>query len=165
MKKLVLSIALLSLMAVSGCKPTESNYKAAYDAAQKKRQAADTDVMLPASGLQSVDGPRRQTVGGNSVYVVKEHLKITGDTGIEMQKWNVAVASYKMSTNCASQVDELKSKGYRSFPAESTGGKYYVIAGSFATLEEAAEFVHEYSSGKEPTEFIGMPGAPVIIER
>lgn len=158
-------MAALLLIASAGCKPTESNYKAAYDAAQKKRQAVDADMVLPAGGLQSIDGPRKRVVDGDSLYVVKEHLKFTGGLEKVMHRWNVAVSAYKMPTNCAAQVSELYTKGYKAFSVENAEGRFYVVAGAFDTLEEAAVFAREYRATHKPSEFIGLPGEPMIIER
>ncbi len=168
MKRIIMGLAVVSLLAAAGCKPTESNYKAAYDAAQKKRQAAaavDAEMSLPAGALQAVDAPRKRVVDGDSVYVVKQPLKFTGGLEVDVHRWNVAVACYKMPTNCAAQVSELFTKGYKAFSAESTGDRFYVIAGSFETLHEAAGFARKYAEGKDASAFIGLPGEPVVIER
>lgn len=167
MKKSVLPILALLLAGMTACKPTESNYKAAYDAAQQKRQAAanDPDLMLPAGALKSIDGPVKRDINGDSLYVIKEHLKFTGGVEHDFHKWNVAVASYKMPTNCAAHVSELFTKGYKAFSVENPEGKFYVIAGSFPELSDAAVFAKEYAAGKTSSDFIGLPGEPVIIEK
>ncbi len=168
MKKIILTGAVVSLMLCgTACKPTEKNYKAAYDVAQQKRkaEATDPDMVLPAGGLQRLDAPRKQIIDGDSVYVITSRLKFTGGLENQMHKWNVAVASYRMPTNCAAQVSDLFSKGYKSFSAESPDGNFYVIAASFDTLKEAAAFAKEYNVGKKPEVYVGLPGAPLIIEK
>lgn len=159
------AVALLAMAA--GCKPTEANYKAAYDSAVNKKkaeEAADADMMLPATGLQQFDAPRERTVGDVKVAVQTVPLKVYGE-GTEALRWNVAVARYKMPTNCSAQVDRLIRAGYKAFYAETPQGWFYVIAGSFGNIEEAASFAASYAEGKEPSVFIGMPGKPVLLEK
>ena len=69
-----ISAAMVALMFV-GCKPTENNYKAAYDAAVSKRQEVAKEQMRPASGLMSDDGPQLRVVDGDSVYVLRERSR------------------------------------------------------------------------------------------
>lgn len=154
-------------VSVAGCKPTERNYKAAYDAALQKRQseAADPDLNLPSGGLQSMGGPRLQDVGGRQVYLSAEPLKFVDGLEHDMRRYNVAVAAYKMQTNCAAQVSDLFTRGYKAFAARNGDDKYYVIAASFDTLDEAAAFVEEYEASHRDAAYIGLPDAPVIIEK
>lgn len=168
MKRMAIPALMLLALAATSCKPTETNYKAAYDAAQEKRKAtaaADADMALPASGLQTIGGPSIRVVNGDSVYVTSERLRFEGGLENEMRTWNVAVAKYKMPTNCASQTSDLFSEGYRSFFVRNSEGAYYVIAGSFDTLDEAAAFAKKYAEKKKPSVFVGLPHAPVIIRK
>ncbi|MDE6772285.1 MAG: hypothetical protein K2J49_06770 [Muribaculaceae bacterium] len=166
----VKTIPMLMLLALAStsCKPTESNYRAAYDAAQQKRKASDdanADMSLPAGGLLTIGGPAIKVVNGDSVFVTSERIRFEGGLENEMRKWNVAVAKFKMPTNCAAMTENLFSEGYKSFYVKNTEGAYYVIAGSFDTLEEAALFAHDYASKKNPAAFTGLPDSPVIIEK
>lgn len=169
MKRMIIpAIALLALAGATSCKPTESNYRAAYDAAQGKKKAsaaADADMAIPAGALQTIGGPTIRVVHGDSVYVTSERIRFEGGMENELRKWSVAVAKYKMPTNCASQTSDLFSEGYKSFFVRNAEGAYYVIAGSFDTLDEAATFASEYAGKKKPSSFVGLPHAPVIIEK
>lgn len=169
MKKIIIPVLLLlALAGAISCKPTESNYRAAYDAAQGKRKAsaaADADMAIPAGALQAIGGPAIRVVNGDSVYVTSERIRFEGGLENELRKWSVAIARYKMPTNCASQTNDLFSEGYKSFFVRNTEGAYYVIAGSFDTLDEAATFAVEYARKKSPSVFVGLPHAPVIIEK
>ena len=97
MKKIFFS-ALVLVMALASCKPTERNYKQAYDSALAKRQKAEAETMIPASGLLSDEGPQQRIVGGDTLYVSTERLRaLSGDEPVS--PYNVAVAMYKMNTN------------------------------------------------------------------
>lgn len=167
MKKLFATGIIICVIAAVGCKPTERNYKEAYDVALQKRNAAatDPDMAIPAGGLKTTGGPLQKEIDGETVSFSAEHLKFEGGLEGVMKKWNVAVAKYKMPTNCASQTSDLFSEGYKAFYVLNPEGYYYVIAGSFDSLEEAEKFVKEYSSRHKATTFVGLSGTPLIIEK
>ena len=149
---------------LTSCKPTEKNYKAAYDAALGKREAsmADIDVDLPEGALQEVDGPQLKEIDGVKVYVLNERIRRV-DEGMAMPgNYNVAVGTYKMITNCKAQAESLKTEGYEAFPAKTMGGMFYTIAASCPTLSDAVKFIQNYKSKKDRV-YVGLPNAPVII--
>ena len=164
MKHLLIILSLSALFCVSSCKPTEKGYKAAYDAALGKREAAkaDIDVDLPEGELQEFDGPQLKEVDGIKVYVLNERLRPVEDGQNLPGNYNVAVGKYKMITNCRAQAEALKTEGYEAFTAKTMGEMFYTIAGSFSTLSEAVKFSEKYKSGKDRV-FVGLPHAPVII--
>ena len=161
--KVVIASFLLICM-LAGCKPTEKGYKAAYDAAKNKREAAIADLGVDTSNttIQQVDGPHLRKIDGVEVFVDNLRLKRVDSTEKLPGNFNVAVASYKMPTNCKAQAKDLVNEGFDAFPAQDTTGKYYVIAGSFPTQKEALEFVSKLKENKERV-YVGLSGAPVII--
>ena len=162
--KTALLLALIPIAA--GCKPTEKNYKAAYDAALKKREAAavDADMMIPAGALQQIGGPQKRKIGDVEVYMLVEPIRQIADSGVAMRRYNVAVASYKMQTNSSAQVADLVSQGYNAFEAENGDQKFYVISAAFDTPEDAAAFISQYKVKSPDASYVGLPDAPVIIE-
>ena len=166
MKKSVLVfIFFISLLELVSCKPTEKGYQAAYDAARNKREAAMADIVdvnMPKEGLQQVDGPQLREIDGTTVYVDNRWIKPDNSNERLPGSYNVAVGTYKMSTNARSQSEDLRKEGYKAFAALDADGKYYTIAGSFETLKEAVDFSKEYSK-KGKRVYVGLPDAPVII--
>lgn len=167
MKNYIIPAIVLACLATAGCKPTENNYKEAYDVAQQKRKAAatDPDMVLPAGALKQIGDPMQTVVNGDTVSVAAEHLKFEGGLEGVMKKWNVAVAKYKMPTNCASQTSDLFSEGYQAFYVLNREGYYYVIAGSFDSIGEAQAFAKQYSARHKASSFVGLSGAPLLIEK
>lgn len=164
MKRNILFTALIGLLFLGACKPTEKGYKSAYDAALGKRQAsmAEIDANIPTGALQQVDGAQLKEVDGVKVYVMNQRIK-PAETVMELPSpYNVAVGCYKMITNCRSQSENLLFEGFHSFPAQDAEGLYYTIAGSFDNLSEAVKFYKEYQEGKGRV-YVGLPDAPVII--
>lgn len=148
----------------SSCKPTEKNYRAAYDAAIAKREKANAENMLPASGLLTVDGPRLHVVGGDTLYVMNEHLKAYPDS-IHLKEYNVAVAMFKMRTNASALASRLSTEKHAFFVAQGSEDKWYTIAGSFESLDAAIETGIDFKKQHPEYNYISLPGAPVIIRR
>lgn len=164
MRKYYYLYGVILLLLFSACKPTEKGYKAAYDAARDKRQAAiaDIDVNLPEGAFQDVDGPQLREVNGIKVYVLNQLIK-PYETGMPLPgPYNVAVGSFRMITNTESQSKALQQEGFAAFSAKDPEDNYYTIAGSFPSIDEAVNFYEKYQSGKNRV-YVGLPNAPVII--
>ncbi|MCH5229649.1 MAG: hypothetical protein J1F12_06630 [Muribaculaceae bacterium] len=165
MRKIIPFLALFALLCtLTGCKPTEKNYKSAYDAALNKREAAkvEIDITIPDAKFQQVDGPQLKEVDGVQVYVLNQRINPVKEGEKLPGQYNVAIGTYKMSTNCMAQAEALCSEGYLAFPAKEPDGMYFTIAGSFPSLSEAVAFYRKYQEGKNRV-YVGLPDSPVII--
>lgn len=146
-----------------GCKPTEKNYKAAYDAALTRRQEAAQEQMRPASGLLSDDGPQMRVLDGDTVYVLRERMRMSDGSRIEA-KWCVGVGVFKMDTNAKAVVSDLKKSGMDdAFVAKAAGGKFYSVAAVAATLDSARVAARDFSVRFPDYPYVGLPGAAVLI--
>ena len=106
-KSVAVSVTLLfGVWLMSGCKPTEQGYRAAYDAARQKREAAAAEMMIPVSGLLSDDGPQRRIIDGDTLFVTKERVR--GADGENLPRWLLAVGVYRMDTNARAQAASYK---------------------------------------------------------
>ena len=166
MKKNIIK-SLLIIFLISGivsCKPTEKGYKAAYDAALHKREAAQAVYSDPASGnkVQLSDGPQLKTLDGREYFYLAEPINPFENEGIEIRNFNVAIASFKMPTNCRSLISDLRDEGYPAFGLRNGEDNFFVVANSFHNLSEAVEFSESIrKTGK--FNFIGLPGSAVVI--
>lgn len=163
MKKLIYRSLILAFagLLLAGCKPTEKNYRSAYDAAQAKRQAAATadDGLLPVSVLESTDGPRRLNIGGTEIYTQAMAL-----SGAELGTYNVAVGAYSMDTNAKALAEKLRGEGYAdACVALGSDSKIYVVAAHTDGLEDAAAVVAQFRNSHPGFPYSGLPGAPVVL--
>lgn len=146
-----------------GCKPTEKNYKSAYDAAIAKREQAAAEQMRPATGLLSDDGPKMRVLAGDTIFVSQERLRMP-DGGKVPGQWAVAVGVFKMDTNAKASASALRDKGYgRATAVKASEGRYYSLATTVSTLDSARVAQREFRDANPGYPFIGLPGAPVII--
>lgn len=165
-RRIILPIAALfiAVLILPGCKPTEKNYKAAYDAALSIRQAEaeDPDLNIPVEGYKKIGDPEKKEINGKSYNYVFQHLRPV-DEEVEMQPYNVAVSVYKMPTNCKSQARDLRESGYQAFAAKTGDDRYYTIIGSYSTIEEAAIAVDNYMKKHKGAIYVGLGDSPVIV--
>lgn len=155
----------LGLLILAGCKPTEKNYREAYDRAQAARQAeraSDAELGIPE--LIGMDAPKKQKFGQDSAYVKHESLTVFGQfPAAGVQTYNVAVGKYKMTTNAEGNADALRSQGYEAFVLAGPKGEYYTVAGSFATADEAMALLQSFKKKHKGQPYVGLPNEPIII--
>ena len=146
-----------------GCKPTEKNYKAAYDAALSRRQEVAQEQMRPASGMLSDDGPQMRVVDGDTVYVLRERLRMPAGTRVP-GKWCVGVGVFRMDTNAKAAVAALGESGCpEAFVAKAAGGKFYSVAAYASSLDSARLAAKDFVARFPDYPFVGLPGAPVLV--
>lgn len=159
---ILMSAAAAALIFV-GCKPTEKNYKAAYDAALAKREAAVKEQMLPASGMLSDDGPQLRMLHGDSIFVLRDRLRKESGERFD-GKWIVTVGMYKMSTNARAMADDLRAKGLTGADvARASGGRFFTVAAEASSLDSAAMAAKDFRSRFPGFSYIGLPGSPVLV--
>lgn len=165
MKRVIICLcALVALSVATGCKPTEKNYRAAYEAAQAGKQSEiTTEQELGMPKLTSTSGPRLRRVGPDSVYVFREALSIHGaepQTGLK--GYNVAVGKFKMAANAEGDVENLKRMGYDAFVLNNPRNDFFSCVGSFDTLEECAKMIRDFMAKNPKRTYIGLPQAPMV---
>lgn len=161
--KPILVGAILIALTFVGCKPTERNYQAAYDAALQKREAARAEDNLPATGLLSDDGPQLRVLDGDTVYVLRETLRQADGKRIA-GRWSVAVGEYRMDTNAKANAEALRSQGWPdAFTAKATGGRWYTLLRSVSTLDSARNISVGFRGAHPGYPYVGLPSSPVII--
>lgn len=163
-KHYALIIAMFAIILPS-CKPTEKNYKEAYDAAVNKRNKVDEDLAdVPGGVLLNDDAPKPVTVNGISFF--EDHIRIKPEEAdkTKLSRYSVATDMFKMRTNAMAQVADLIKEGYDAFAAKAAGDKWYVIAGSVATREEAMSLITKFIKSHPTHPYIGLNSAPLLIQ-
>lgn len=155
----IAAICAVILLLVSGaCKPTEKNYKAAYDAARHKKEAVDVDADILNSGRLEDEPVKVDSVRAYRV----ETISVTPTDFPEL--YIFIVGKYKMATNAKAHVENLRKEGYDGIALLSADEDWYVGAGRFADEEAARRFGEEYEKKKNDSSYIGLT-APFILHR
>lgn len=158
----IISAAVVALMFI-GCKPTEQNYRNAYDAALAKRQQAAEEQMRPATGLLSDEGPMMRVIKGDTIFVQSEALR-TLDSKRLPGRMAIAVGLYKMDTNAKASAEDLTAQGYpQATAARARGDRYYTIALTSANMDSLIMEVKNFREKFPEYPYVGLPGSPVII--
>lgn len=164
MRKIAYLLPVVLLCMVCACKPTEKNYRAAYETAQAKKaaeRAAEEELGMPE--LTNTEGPRRQRIGRDTAYVYHEPLTLHGDGPAKSAPAAcVAVGKYKMTANAQSDAEALRAEGYDAFLLQTPRGEYYTCIGSATSLEDAVKMLREFMRRHPKRPYIGLPGEPVI---
>lgn len=157
-------LTLCLTLILSACKPTENNYRQAYEAAQAKKKKADNDADFDISRMIRDDLPRREKIDGDSAYIRREHLMIYGDDASRsLPRCNVAVAAFRMRSNAEAMAQRLRSEEkLDAFIIRDRNELLYVIANSAPTLPEAIKKMREFISAHPNFVYVGLPQEPVI---
>lgn len=159
------------------CKPTENNYKSAYDIARgqkEKEQQQDAELGIPAEGFIPEDGPRKENAG-EAILNVKamplKYVEVDGDNKEKsnsipqhLHRWNVAVSKYKMSTNAFAQINQLRKSGINAVCAKSNDDYLYVVALTCDDKQNAETFMLDFIKKHKKYSYVGLDGAPLLIE-
>lgn len=120
------AIALVFVFAFESCKPKESAYKAAYEAA-KAREMQENNV-------EEVT-PVEKSAANSAVSVQKE--KVTAIDGFGIKQFNVVIGSFLNKTNAVSLKERMEAQGFRAFLAQNERGMYRVIIATFSDKSSA----------------------------
>lgn len=145
----VLALALSALMVA--CKPTERNYRLAYDKAQDKARQGLTDMeydMMLANSLPPYARTRTDSVRTFSEAVIWQYTPLAVDSGRKqtLAPYNLAVGKYSMLTNAKAHADRLAGDGWRSVVVRNGEPVYYVVVKMSADLDTVARAAHVYSA-------------------
>lgn len=165
MKRIIfIYLTLLSGMLFFGCKPTEKNYKAAYDAAKARREATVSEHGI-GGFLQNDETLSIRVVEGDSVWVSHERVGLRDAEGNPVKTepvYGVGVAVFRMPTNAVALKDDLLKRGYEASLATDGRDKWFVVSGLYSELGEAAKEARRFRDLNPSFIFVGLP-SPVIL--
>lgn len=156
------------ILMFGACKPTEKNYRAAYDAAKAKREYKDPDEELLTGGhkLLSDDATNWIVFGKDSLQTERIWLKpYDGATWPQSGPYRLAVAMFKMSTNANSELADLKKHGNLTPVIAQDGQKrLFLIAGSATYPDSLGAVLATFRKEVPDFTYIGMTDSqPLVI--
>ncbi|MDE7154042.1 MAG: SPOR domain-containing protein [Muribaculaceae bacterium] len=135
---LILTIACLSLL--TACKPSEKNYRQAYEAAKAKEDATPLEETIYANIRKEA---RNQTVifGNDTIPMTTQYVSFTTEAGGDVKnfhRYNIVVAQFKQLFNAKAMLRRTIDAGYPdAFVVQTREPLYYVVARSVVTPAEA----------------------------
>lgn len=162
MKKLF-PILLLALTLFCGCKPTEKNYRNAYDKAYEasQRRAAEMKSSTDGQTLESLDSPRSETVDGESVMIGRTPVKVYD--GAPRKGAGIAIARYSMSTNAIRHADDMTKDYPEAFVATDGDGSFYVVIETVPAIVEASGPIRNFRNSHPEYPYIGLEEGPLVV--
>lgn len=162
-------ICMASALLVGACKPSEKNYRAAYDAARSKNERQMENLGTNEHSFESIDGIRKIVINNQTIYKDTETLASIVESGRQPEagtgSLGVAVGCYTMPTNARSQIEDLRKSLPGVSLAKTGAGKWYVIIKLCQTEEEAAEAISTFLARHKDVVCPGLPTrTPLIIE-
>lgn len=168
-KAISASAVFLLVLSATGCKPTEKNYKTAYDVALSKaaKEKEALGPMVPeelqGSFVREDAYPTVKVDGREIMYIKRVHHDAETDMRTAPGFYPV-VSAYKMSTNARSNTQQLREAGFDAVTLKVDGSRWLVSLGRAETLEAAALLLDRYGDKYRDARYIGLPGGPVIEE-
>lgn len=160
-------IALLLMVFATGCKPTEKNYKDAYETALKKRDNSGLDYGLGNEmKVEAIDAPKKIIYNNKEYYVKVEYVAPFETDLASRPKYMIVVAKYKMPTNARNQVEQLKKSGFgNSMLVKDRDENYLVVADYAQTMDDIAQKADDFKKKYPNINFIGLYGDILILEK
>lgn len=131
MKKFSFGIALLTAIALVGCKSSESSYKKAYEKAKAQEMGVQTTTQpVTVTPVETVTPVQQNVTPVDNSDLRTERLNVMSNG--TLKSYNVVCGSFKSLDNANNLRNTLASKGYNAQVAQNPDtGMYRVIASSF----------------------------------
>lgn len=156
-------IAVVLLLSFGGCKPTEKNYKSAYDSALAKRQAAEADLQVPAGERIILEGePVPRAFGSDTVYCLTVRVAPITDGSRSAGKYALAVGCFKMPANALDQARALRDAGEESFAVRAQDSRFYTLCGDYDSMEDAYAAYRLWKTKRPDYPSVGLPGITIL---
>lgn len=146
---LMLLTALIFAICMGSCKPTEKNYKSAYDKAMEKARQGLSDYEYEQMVLN--DLPPYKHTATDSLRVFSESImwqyspaSVNGGEQVTPARYNLAVGKYSMLTNAKGHADRLSADGWKAVVLRNGEPIYYVVVKMSEDLDTVAAAAHEY---------------------
>ena len=154
-------------IALTGCKPSERNYKSAYDVARAKaereereRSELNREMGLSDATLQEVDGARLETVAGRPSVWGKRTRLARADSVAE---YSVAIATFKMPANAEALAADMRGAGFSASRTAKQGERYYTLIGESPDPAEMVLLMERFEKKYKEYHYVGQPGIMLII--
>lgn len=152
----------VAALALAACKPTEQNYKAAYDAAQAKVVDNLRDTDAEHRRVQDDEFAFAREFQGDTVLQSRQSVKCA-DIDATKTPFAVGVALFKMPANAHSRAADLKKSGVDAYVGEDAEARFAVLVHPSATFAEVAVAAKTFRKLHPDFPYVGLRGEPVVF--
>ena len=137
----LLGASLCVALAFTSCKPKQSAYKAAYEAAKEKETTAPVQEEVvyeeESEPVAPVSKPRSEAVSATTR--TENITAVAGEDANRLKRYSVVVGSFRNKTNAYSLKERMIEAGYDAVLGENEQGMLRVIVSSFDNKADAIE--------------------------
>lgn len=165
MKKLFIIIALAGA-ALSGCRTTEANYRAAYDATKAKQVVADADDGLDENTRRLLNINKKQhqyiqIVGTDTLNITTVFANFQEGPVSHLPEFSVVANAFSQRFNAQALLKRLRDIGFKdAYIFETATPDYYVAAGGSDNVNDIPKIRESLAKAGNPG---SRPGFPAII--
>ena len=135
-------IAATAILALSGCKTTEQNYRNAYSIA-KEKETLSIDPETQAR-IDEENRGMKTTINGEEVRMKTERVRIVEPAeGAVKPAFGVVVATFKQVFNAKMFRKRLMEQNYPALVVINHDGEHHVVIKGFDTDAQAAAFLKD----------------------
>ncbi len=148
--RLALGSGACLLLLTASCKPTEKNYREAYE----KTMTGRADSALDGTIYGDMRRNMQHEIGnvkadGRQASIVSVHVKITEGAGAKdakLRKYCVVAGQFKQLFNAKSMCERMAANGYpNAFVMQTGEPDYYVAAASYDEMKAATDMLSRLS--------------------
>ena len=137
-----LALLLLAAVAVTACKTTAANYRAAYEKALAGRDSVPGYEATIYGKYRRQLRDRTLVCAGDTIDVKVQAVAVTdapqGGSAADLRKYSVVVGQFKQLFNARSLRDRLVEAGYaRTFVVHTAEPYYFIVLDSYDSLPQA----------------------------
>ena len=162
--KCALALGAAGLMCLAACKPTEANYRAAYEKAVAGRSDEADSTIYTKIRREFVPGTL--TYDGRTFPTGSQFVSATeggGGVSESIKRYCVVAGQFKQIFNAKSMRERMTDNGYPgAFVVQTREPYYFVVAGSSHDIEPAVELFDLLQADttlrlRDPAPFILLP--------
>lgn len=167
LKLLSVVVAIYAALSLTCCKPTEKNYKLAYDKAMEKARQGITEdeyQWMLAESLPRYMHGETDSVRAFPEGIIWQYTPEAVDSGRKTKpaSFNLAVAKYSMLANAKAHADRLAGDGWPSHIFRTGEPVYYVVVKMSDNIDTVAQAAHNYMA-RYPKGVVAMHEPMAII--
>ncbi len=143
----LLILTILAAAAFTACRTTETNYRQAYERTVAARTEQDSlDNTIYGHERRNMSETKARTSTGE-VTLKTQFVRVAQGCGLNenLHRYNAVVGQFKQIFNARSMRERLIDAGFpATIVVETAEPYYYIVIGSFNTIDEAAAELDKY---------------------
>lgn len=144
-----LAAAALVILAATGCRTNEENYRRAYEAA-KQKQIEEAGGETIYNQIRREARQEATTSNGDTIRYTTQFVLVTKDLGAtpsSLKRYNLVAGQFKQLFHAKSLMNRLREAGYaESFIVQTREPYYYVVAASSNSVSEIVPLMKEFET-------------------